>query len=357
MSRTAKPVTYTDSDVAALQKVIKTQKSEQRMVKRATIILKLIEGKQIKDVATEVHEGTNTIIKWRDRFCELGMEGLNDEQRSGKPIIYDDKFRQNVLEVLQHQPPDGMSRWDGPAVAKVLDTSVDAVWRVLKKEGVQLSRQRSWCVSTDREFTEKAADIVGLYLAPPQNAIVICVDEKPSMQALSRTTGYVTLRNGKTVRAVKSTYRRNGTQNLFAALEVATGQIHGQTTKYKKRVDFLGFMDVLIHDFPSGQEQEYHVILDNYCIHKRCDEWLLKHPNIFFHYTPTSASWLNQVEIWFNIMTRKVLKGASFDNVKQLSDAIHKFIAAYNEFAEPFEWKKREVKGSQIRNTITNICI
>jgi len=176
------------------------------------------------------------------------------------------------------------------------------------------------------------------------------------MQALSRKTGYVTLRNGKTMRAVKSTYRRNGTQNLFAALEVATGQIHGQTTKYKKRVDFLNFMDVLVNELPSGQETEYHVILDNYCIHKRCDEWLSEHKNVHFHFTPTSASWLNQVEIWFNIMSRKVLKGSNFDSVKQLSDAIHMFITAYNEYAGPFEWKKREVKGTQIRDTISNIC-
>lgn len=356
MPRTAKPVTYSESDVVSLQKIVRGQKREQRMVRRASIILQLIDGKQIKEVAAEMHEGTNTITKWRDRFNAQGINGLGDEKRSGKPRTYDDQFRLDVLAVLQQQPPDGLSHWDGPSVAKALQTSADAVWRVLKKEGVQLSRQRTWCVSTDPEFTEKAADIVGLYLAPPQNAVVICVDEKPSMQALSRTTGYVTLRNGKTMRAVKSTYRRNGTQNLFAALEVATGQIHGQATKYKKRTDFIAFMDTLLNDLPLGQEQGYHVILDNYCIHKRCDEWLAKHPNVFFHYTPTSASWLNQVEIWFNIMARKVLKGASFDHVKQLTDAIEKYIVAYNEYAEPFEWKKREVKGSQIRDTITNLC-
>lgn len=355
MPRTAKPIVYTDSDVASLQKIAKGQKSEQRMVRRAKIVLKLMEGQQIKDVANEMHEGTNTVTKWRDRFNEQGLNGLQDEKRSGKPKVYDEGFRQAVLETLRQPPPNGLSHWDGATVAKQLQSSDDAVWRILKKEGIQLSRQRTWCVSTDPEFTEKAADIVGLYLAPPQNAVVICVDEKPSIQALSRTTGYVTLRNGKTMRAVKSTYRRNGTQNLFAALEVATGQIHGQATKYKKRTDFLAFMDTLLDDLPFGQGQEYHVVLDNYCIHKRCDEWLLGHPNVFFHYTPTSASWLNQVEIWFNIMTRKVLRGASFDNVKQLIDAIEKYIAAYNESAEPFEWKKREVKGSQIKDTISNL--
>ncbi len=356
MPRTAKPIAHTSSDKVALLKIVNAHTSEQRMVRRATIVLMLMEGRQIKDVAEELNEGTNTVTKWRNRFNERGLNGLQDEKRSGKPKVYDDQFRRSVLDTLQLPPPNAQSGWDGPTVAERLNTSVDAVWRVLKKEGIQLSRQRTWCVSTDPEFTEKAADIVGLYLAPPKNAVVICVDEKPSMQALSRTTGYVTLRNGKTMRAVKSTYRRNGTQNLFAALEVATGQIHGQATKNKKRTDFLAFMDALLSGLPSEQGQEYHVVLDNYCIHKRCDEWLQSHPNVFFHYTPTSASWLNQVEIWFNIMTRKVLRGASFDNVTQLTDAIQKYIAAYNESAEPFEWKKREVRGSQIRDTVSNLC-
>jgi len=157
------------------------------------------------------------------------------------------------------------------------------------------------------------------------------------------------------VSAVKSTYKRNGTQNLFAALEVATGAIFGKTTKAKKRVDFLAFMDDLLKELPADEDAEYHVILDNYCIHKRCDEWLVAHPNVFFHFTPTSASWLNMVEIWFNIMTRKILRGASFDSTAALSEAINGYIKAYNETAEPFVWKKREVSGSQIKNNISNL--
>lgn len=185
--------------------------------------------------------------------------------------------------------------------------------------------------------------------------MVISVDKKPSIQALSRTTGHVVTRNGQFVRAVKSTYRRNGTQNLFGALVVATGQVVGKATKTKKRSDFLAFMDDLLARLPQEAVNEYHVVLDNDCIHKRCNEWLEQHPNVHFHYTSTSASWLNQIEIGFNILGRKVLRGASFGSTPELVAAIEAFIEHYNETAEPFVWKKREVKGTQIRNTLSNL--
>ncbi len=213
----------------------------------------------------------------------------------------------------------------------------DAAWRVLRKEGICLARQRSWCVSTDPEFAPKAADIVGLYLAPPENALVIYVDEKPGIQALERTTGYVCTRNKKIVHGLKSTYKRHGTLNLFAALNVATGIIHAQTTELKRRVEFLAFMDQLLLDLPDSDKKEIHVILDNYGIHKRNDGWLAAHPNVKFHFTPTSASWLNQV---------KALKNASFKSVEQLRTAIVEFIEAYQPNAKPFVWR-REVRGSQ----------
>ena len=212
----------------------------------------------------------------------------------------------------------------------------------------------SWCVSTDPEFAAKAADIVGLYLNPPQNALVVSVDEKPSIQALERPTGYVQTDNGRIVRGFKSTYKRHGTLNLFAALEVATGVIHGKTTLLKRRLEFLEFMEGLLADLPA--HREIHVILDNYCIHKRNEAWLAAHPNVFFHFTPTSASWLNQVEIWFGIFSRKVLRGANFLGVSELRQAIEAYMAAYGPAAKPFVWRKREVRGSQLRNTIVNLC-
>jgi len=183
---------------------------------------------------------------------------------------------------------------------------------------------------------------------------VISVDEKPSIQALERKTGYVETDSGKIVRAYKSTYKRHGTLNLFAALEIATGEVKTAITQLKRREEFLQFMDQVVAETSPGQE--LHVILDNYCTHKKCDGWLAKHPNVHFHFTPTSASWLNQVEIWFGILSRKALRGLSARSTAELRQAIEAFIAAYAKHPKPFKWRKREVKGSQLRNTIVNLC-
>ena len=188
------------------------------------------------------------------------------------------------------------------------------VWRILRKNNIQPARLRSWCISTDPDFAAKAADIIGLHLNPPGNAVVICVDEKPSIQALSRRAGYVETSDKAVVRAVNSTYQRNGTVKLFAALEISTGLIHSEITHRKRRRNFLEFMGRLLSELHVDPGTRIHVIMDNSCIHKRCDDWLSRHPNVVFHYTPTSASWLNMVEIWFNIMSRKVLRGAGFDS-------------------------------------------
>ena len=356
MARKAKSIPCSKQQYAELQRISNSHSEEARIVRRAKMVLGCVDGKRIMDISKELGEQEDVIIKWRDRFVSLGIPGLRDARRSGKPVTYGVEWKKRVLKKLEEKPPHNLSRWDGPTLAAELQTSEDAVQRFLQKEGIQLARLRTWCVSTDPEFAAKAADIVGLYLSPPVNAIVISVDEKPSIQALSRTTGVVKTSNGKIVSAVKSTYKRNGTQNLFAALEVATGVIHGKATKTKKRVDFIAFMDDLLKELPVKNGVEYHVVLDNYCIHKRCDDWLAMHPEVFFHYTPTSASWLNQVEIWFNIMTRKVLRGASFDNTEVLAEAIQGYIEHYNESAHPFIWKKRDVRGSQIKDNLSNLC-
>ena len=220
-------------------------------------------------------------------------------------------------------------------MAATLQGSVHAVWRVLRQQGICLQRQRSWCVSTDQEFAAKAAGIVGLYLDPPEKAMVISVDEKPSIQALERKTGYVETDNGKIVRAYKSTYKRHGTLNLFAALRVATGEVKTAFTQRKRREEFLQFMDQIVEETLS--EQELHVILDNDCTHKKCDAWLARHPHVHFHFTPTSASWLNQVEIWFGILSRKALRGLRAQSTAELRQAIEAFIAAYGKHAKPFK--------------------
>jgi len=183
---------------------------------------------------------------------------------------------------------------------------------------------------------------------------VISVDEKPSIQALERDTGFVETRDKKIVRAYKSTYKRHGTLNLFAALNVATGHIQAQTTQTKKREDFQNFMDHVIRGLPK--DKQVHVILDNYCTHKKNEDWLKKYDGrVQFHFTPTSASWLNQIEIWFGILSRKTLKGASFKNISELKKAIEAYIVRHNQKAQPFKWRRREVVGSQIRDTISNL--
>src|SRR5258706_3467928 len=274
--------------------------------------------------------------------------------RPGKPATYGAAFRNRVLALLEQPPPPGMSHWDGPAVAEKLNSSVYAVWRVLGREGIYLQRRRSWCVSTDKEFAPKAAEVVGLYLNPPVNAVVLSVDEKPSIQAIERASGYVETDSGKVVRGLKSTYKRHGTLNLFAALEVGTGQVKTKFTEYKKREDFRSFLDDVLAEQP--QDKEIHVILDNYSPHKGNGDWLAKFDGrVQIPFTSTLASWLNQIEIPFSMLQRKTLKGASFKTKDQLREAIEAFIRRHNERAKPFRWRKREVKGSQLQNTIVNL--
>jgi transposase len=354
MARNALAITCSPQDRQELEWLAGSRTGSKQMIERAQIILGCLGGKRVQEVARTCHTRPNTVIKWRQRFAQHGLPGLRDAPRPGAKPLYGEDFRNRVLALLETPPPPGQASWDGPAVATALDGSVHAVWRVLRHEGICLQRQRSWCVSTDKEFAAKAADIVGLYLNPPEKALVISVDEKPSIQALERKTGYVETDNGKIVRGLKSTYKRHGTLNLFAALEVATGEVKTAITQLKRREEFLQFMDQIVAETPT--DQELHVILDNYCTHKKCDAWLAKHPNVHFHFTPTSASWLNQVEIWFGILSRKALRGLSSRSTGDLRQAIEAFIKAYAEHAKPFKWRKREVKGTQLRNTIVNLC-
>ncbi len=355
MPRVAAKLSCSLETRAELERMAASRTEEVRMVQRATIILACLDGKRNDEIAMMLGLRPNTVGEWRRRFSAQDIKGLRDKARPGKPVKYGEELRGRILKQLELPPPPGFAGWDGPMLAKALNVTVDAVGRVLRKDGIQLRRRRSWCVSTDPQFAMKAADIIGLYLNPPQNALVLSIDEKPTIQAIERASGYVLTSSGKIVRGIKSTYKRHGTVNLFAALEVATGVIKGKTTATKKRVDFQAFMDDVVADVPP--DREIHVILDNLCTHKKNDDWLAAHPNVFFHFTPTSASWLNQVEVWFGILQNKTLSGASFLNTQQLTQAITDFTAAYNQNAQPFVWRKREVKGAQLRNTIANLRI
>lgn len=226
---------------------------------------------------------------------------------------------------------------------------------MLRKYGIQLERRRSWCESTDPEFARKAADIVGLYLDPPENAVVICVDEKPHIQALERAQGWLRLPNGRALTGESHQYKRHGTTTLFAALNIVSGQVKAGHYQRRRRREFLDFMNEVIAHYPD--DVKLHVVLDNLSTHKpKHDRWLKLHPNVHFHFTPTHASWLNQIEIWFSIMARAVLKGASFTDPKQIRTAIDEFIDVYNPKAAPFEWRKESVHQVPLKQHYADLC-
>lgn len=352
MSRASQSFAIPDADYRELLRRIGSRNAPRKDYERAFIVVESSKGRQPSEIAVDLKTYPNKIIAWRNAYLKSGLSGLEDKSKSGRKPVYDSVFRDKVLSKLNESPPAGYGRWDAALLARTLDCSEDAIWRLLKKEGIHLDRQRTWCISTDKDFAAKAADIVGLYLNPPINAIVLCVDEKPSIQALERKTGYVETNNQKVVRGLKSTYKRHGVVNLFAALEVATGIVSAKTTDAKTRKDFIEYMNELVAAYDPNQE--LHVILDNYCTHKRNDEWLAAHPNVHFHYTPTSASWLNLVEVWFGIFTRKSLQGASFDSTQALKNHIMAYVSDSNETPAPIIWKKREVHGSQLKNNIVN---
>jgi len=317
-------------------------------VKRARIVLLAADGRSTRSIAKEVGVQPRIVSKWRHRFADHGLAGLNDRPRAPKPPIYGPATNKRILALLDKPPPAGYARWTGPLLAKALeDVDVQYVWRFLREHNIDLAARKSWCESNDPQFAAKAADVVGLYVDPPAKAIVLCVDEKPSIQALERAQGYLKLPNGRALTGQSHDYKRHGTTTLFAALEVATGRIIAAHSKRRRRVEFLGFMNHVVAGFP---DRELHVILDNLNTHKKCDRWLKKHPKVRFHFTPTRSSWLNQIETWFSILQGQSLNGASFTSVEQLQEHIDAFIAAYNDTATPFAWTKKKVHQRRFKN-------
>jgi len=356
MSRQATVVDLSEDDRRTLENWIRSGSTEQRLVLRAKIILAAADAEATTSIASRLGVCPSTVSKWRTRFPSLGIAGLWDSARSGAPERYGEETEKRILATLDEMPPEGYSAWTGDLLAKALgDVSSDHVWRVLRRHGIHLMRRHSWCISTDPEFAAKAADIVGLYLSPPENAVVLCVDEKPSIQALERAQGWLRLPNGKTLTGFSHEYKRHGTTTLFGALEVATGQVKAGHYNRKRRREFLDFMNELVAAYPK--DTELHVILDNLNTHKpKEDRWLKRHPNVHFHFTPTHASWLNQIEVWFSILWRQALRGASFTSPRQVRQAIDRFIEAYSQVAHPFEWKKAVVHQGHLKHNYVDLC-
>jgi len=326
---------------AVLEARLRAATTEQRQLLRIRIVLEAAEGTSTREIARELDTMPTTVSLWRGRFARRGLDGLEDLPRSGTPPIYGEATDNRIRSVLDQPPPPGFARWNGPLIAKALgDVDVQYVWRSLRKQKIDLGGRKSWCESNDPEFANKAADVVGLYLAPPENAVVLCIDEKPSIQALERAQGYLKLPNGRTLTGHSHDYKRNGTTTLFAAFEVATGKVKAAHKKRRRRKEFLDFMNEVVAAYPKTRLE---VILDNLNTHKKNENWLACHPLVTFHYTPTRASWLNQVEGWFSILQGQSLTGASFTSVEQLKEHIDAFIDNYNEQAEPFVWTKSKV--------------
>jgi transposase len=350
----ATPIILTAEERITLAGWVRSSRTEQRLVARAKIVLLASGGVASRAIAREVGCARGAVSKWRVRFAQGRLAGLADAPRSGKPKTYGASADRRILAVLDRPPPAGFARWTAPLIAKDLgDVSDQHVWRFLRAQGIDLAGRKSWCLSTDPEFAAKAADIVGLYLDPPDHAIVLAVDEKPAIQALERAQGYLKLPNGRALTGFAHEYKRRGTTTLFAALDIATGQIKAKHTKRRRRIEFLDFMNDVIADHP---DREIHVVLDNLRTHKpKRDRWLARHKNVRFHFTPTHASWLNQVEIWFSILARSTLRGASFTSVRQLRDAIDAFIEAYNQHGAPFLWSKATVHPKGLAARITDL--
>ena len=344
----ATPITLTSEERLVLEDLSRSTKSEVRLRERARIVLLAAEGRASREIGRVVGCTPGTASKWRVRYARDRFAGLSETGNRGAKPKYGPEHKKRILAMLDEKPPAGYSNWTAPLLARALvDIHEQYIWRFLRAQKIDLSGRKSWCVNSDPEFVAKAADIVGLYMAPPENAVVLSIDEKPSIQALERVRGYLKLPSGRAMIGQSHDYKRHGTTTLFAALNVATGKVTGRHYKRRRRIEFLDFMNKVVAEYP---QREIHVVSDNLSTHKpKRDMWLARHKNVHFHYTPTHTSWLNQIEIWFSILSGQSLKGASFTSVDELMHHINSFIAAYNEDARPFVWTKSEVHQKRLK--------
>jgi transposase len=325
-----------DADRRALQAVLRAGTSEQRAVMRARIVLRSADGGSIEGIADELGVAIMTVRLWRGRYAAGGLAALDDAPRPGHPPTYTREDRDRVQALAMGPPPEGQTHWSVREVAKRTAMSPATVHRLFRERGIQPHRTETFKFSTDPALEDKIRDVVGLYLDPPDGAVVLSVDEKTQIQALDRTQPMLPMRPGQVERHTHD-YKRHGTTCLFAALEVGTGQVTTDTRDRHTGADFLAFMEQVARAHPEG---ELHVVLDNVSTHKTPDvrTWLATNPRITFHFTPTSASWMNQVETWFGILTRKAIRRGNFRSVRELVAMIDTFTRQWNEGSSPFAW-------------------
>lgn len=307
------------------------------LVVRAKLVLMASDGAQSRVIAKHLGLNRHTVGKWRGRFAQGGIEGLYDEYRSGRPrSIEDERISQLVSKTL-HSKPAGATQWSCREMADATGISKSTVHRVWSAFGLKPHRQESFKLSTDPFFVEKLRDVVGLYLNPPENALVLCVDEKSQCQALERTQPMLPMGLGY-VEGVTHDYARHGTTTLFAALDIANGEVLTDCRPRHRHQEFLSFLRQIDSSVP--RELDLHLVLDNSSVHKheKVKAWLARHPRYQMHFIPTYSSWLNQVERWFALITQRAIRRGSFRSVKELIAKIEQFVSAYNKLTKPFVW-------------------
>jgi len=337
MAGLARKIEISDEDRATLLKWKRSPTTPQNLVRRAEIILAAAEGLANRAISERRLGSVQTVCLWRRRYAEYGIEGLKDQPKPGRPRkIGRDKVAEIVATTLT--PPQGMTHWSARRLAKQVKVGKSTVHRIWQAYDLKPHRVETFKFSHDLQLKEKVVDIVGLYLNPPEQALVLGVDEKSQIQALQRTQPMLPLLPGKVARHSHD-YKRNGTTTLFAALNVATGEVIGQCQQRHRHQEFLKFLKQLDNEVP---DKELHLILDNYGTHKheRIQRWLKRHRRFHLHFTPTGASWMNMVEIWFGILTNQAIRRGSFDSVAQLIGAIKAFLSRWNDGAKPFVWTK-----------------
>lgn len=306
---------------------------------RARLILMLAAGRSYTEVQRRLNTTAPTISKWRKRFLEQRVDGLMRERHPGqKPSVITPQLQAKVLAATRRKPSDGSTHWSCRKLAKQLGISKDVVHRIWRTAGLRPHRLERYMASNDLDFERKAADIIGLYLNPPQHAAVFCVDEKSAIQALDRLNPVLPMSPGRAERHGFE-YYRHGTLSLYAALDVKTGKVHGKTAARHTSDEFVAFLDHVVRQ--CKRKQEIHIILDNLSAHKtaKVEDFLEQHPTVRLHFTPTYSSWLNQVELWFARIEREVITRGVFTSVKDLARKLMRYIHAYADAAKPFSWK------------------
>jgi len=332
------PLDLTDDERRALEAWTRRRKTAQALALRARIILACAAGAPNQAVAAELGVSRDTVAKWRSRFLKSRLEGLTDEPRPGRPrTVGDEKVEQVVTAALEQAPPGGDTHWSTRSMAKTAGVSQSTVSRIWRSFGLKPHVIQTWKLSTDPQFIDKVRDVVGLYMSPPENALVLCVDEKSQIQALDRTAPCLPMLPTTPARMTHD-YVRNGTTSLFAAFDLASGSVIAQHYRKHRHQEFLRFLKLIDDAVP--QDLDLHLVLDNYATHKTPEihKWLLRHPRFHLHFTPTSSSWLNLVERLFAEVTQRCVRRGSHTAVRALEKAMLDYLDRRNRDPKPFVW-------------------